>query len=246
MTLPLCLAMTMILFVVSIATSMISAVTGMAGGIVLLSFMTLILPHHVLIPLHGMVQLISNSSRAITLFKEIRWSLLLPFCIGLPFGVFLSLYIIRQIDNKEIFLLLIALLIFYSLFKPKAKTNYLLPAKLYFVVGLISGFLSLLVGATGPFLAPFFLRDDLNKRELIASKSFAQFSTHLLKIPAFLSLGFDYQAYSLLIIILSIAAITGTVIGVKVLNSIPEALFLKIFRAILFVIACRLVIVALI
>jgi uncharacterized protein len=238
--------MTALLFIVSIATSMISAVTGMAGGIVLISFMSLILPHHILIPLHGMVQLISNSSRAITLFKEIRWSLMIPFCLGLPFGVLISLYLIQQIDNKEIFLLLIALLIFYSLFGTKFKLSISLHPMAYVFVGIGSGFLSLLVGATGPFLASFFLRSDLNKRQLIATKSFAQFTTHLLKIPAFLSLGFDYQEYSLLIVILSIAAILGTILGIKVLNKIPEQLFLRIFRTILFLIACRLLYMALV
>lgn len=244
MTLPLSIFMAALLFLISIATSVISAVTGMAGGIVLLSFMTLILPHHILIPLHGMIQLVSNSSRAVTLFKEIRWSLLLPFCFGLPFGVLISIFLIKQIENKEIFQLLIAMLIFYSLLNTKNKKQRILPPVVYFFVGIGSGFLSLLVGATGPFLAPFFLRDDLNKKQLIASKSFAQFSTHLLKVPAFLSLGFDYFEYSALILILSMAAIIGTVIGIKLLNKIPEQLFLKLFKLVLFVIACRLVVIS--
>ena len=46
------------------ATSILSAVVGMAGGITLLAVMLLFLEPLAAIPLHGVIQLVSNSSRA--------------------------------------------------------------------------------------------------------------------------------------------------------------------------------------
>ena len=54
-----------ILSAVALATSVLSAVVGMAGGITLLSVMLLFLEPLAAIPLHGVIQLVSNSSRAV-------------------------------------------------------------------------------------------------------------------------------------------------------------------------------------
>lgn len=229
-----------ILFLCTIATSALSAVTGMAGGIVLLSLMGLFLAPHLVIPLHGMVQLASNSSRAFGLFRFGAWSLLWPYILGLPVGVVASMALVQRLPQKEYILFFIAGLIFFQLFKPKKLKGLEIPAYGFFFVGFGSGLLSLLVGATGPFLAPFFLRSDLSKKQIIASKSLAQTLTHLLKIPAFLSLGFPYQEHLILLSALILAAFLGTFVGLRWLTRINEELFLKIFRGVLFLIACRL------
>ena len=52
-----------VLATAALATSILSAVVGMAGGITLLSVMLLFLEPLTAIPLHGVVQLISNASR---------------------------------------------------------------------------------------------------------------------------------------------------------------------------------------
>jgi len=58
----------------ALATSVLSAVVGMAGGIVLLSVMLLFLDPLVAIPLHGAIQLVSNSSRSLIQREHVRWS----------------------------------------------------------------------------------------------------------------------------------------------------------------------------
>ena len=37
------------------------------------------------------------------------------------------------------------------------------PMFIYPIIGLIAGFVTIFIGATGPLIAPFFLRDDLDK-----------------------------------------------------------------------------------
>ncbi|MBT5094242.1 MAG: sulfite exporter TauE/SafE family protein, partial [Halobacteriovoraceae bacterium] len=218
------------LSVLAVATSIISAIVGMGGGIVLLSFMTFVLPLNIIIPVHGVVQLISNSVRCWFLKQHINRSILIYSLIGIPLGHLASFFIIKELANKNIPLLLISILIFYTIFKPKKLPQLKIPYWAFVFVGFTSGMLSLLIGATGPFLAPFFLRDDLNKENIIATKSAVQVLTHLGKIPAFLVLGFDYQGHMLLIVLLTLAAILGTKIGVNLLHKIDEILFKRIFK----------------
>ena len=70
-----------ILVAVALATSILSAVVGMAGGIVLLSVMLLFLEPLVAIPLHGVIQLVSNSSRTIIQRRHVRWSIIGSYCV---------------------------------------------------------------------------------------------------------------------------------------------------------------------
>lgn len=221
-------------------TSIISALTGMTGGILLLSVMTFFLPFQALIPIHGIVQLMSNSSRALILRYSIHWGMFLPFLIGAPFGALGITYWIGQVQDTRWALTAIALLIFYAVFKPKRLPHLKIPFPAFFGVGFIAGGLGMVVGATGPFLAPFFLRGDLAKEQIVATKASMQLFVHLLKIPAFLYLGFAYREYALLIISMSAAVILGTAVGVRGLRHLTEQVFQILFRTLLVIAALRL------
>lgn len=227
--------------VCAVFTSVISAVCGMAGGIVLLSVMTAFMPLGIVIPIHGVVQLVSNASRSFLLRKSIHWRIAGWYLLGLPFGVGLSMRLIKSIELETVPLLLIAALIFYTLFKPKKMPGLIIPLWGFAVLGVGSGFLSLLIGATGPLLAPFFLRDDLNRHQVISTKATVQLLTHFLKLPAFLSLGFDYVAWLPQTMLLTACALIGTWVGVKILGKLDEGVFRKIFKVALFLAALRIV-----
>ncbi|MCP5464870.1 MAG: sulfite exporter TauE/SafE family protein [Deltaproteobacteria bacterium] len=230
-----------ILFLLSTATSILSGTIGMAGGIVLLSLLTFVLPFELLIPIHGTAQLVSNFSRLLFLRKNINLIVLKWYMVGSVFGSLLSVLVIKSVENKEVFLLLIAGIIFYTLFKPKKLPKIQIPLWAFSFVGFGAGFLSLLVGATGPFIAPFFLRDEFSKEEIVATKAAVQCFTHFLKLPAFFYLGFAFSEHLGFIMVLSAGAIVGTKIGVSILKGLPEKQFRILFRLALFAAACRLV-----
>lgn len=225
----------------ALGSSVISGVVGMAGGIVLLSAMTFVMPIRLIIPIHGCVQLVSNFSRTWMLRGHVRKNIFLSFIVGLPFGAVASVLVIKQIKDPRVFLALIAAVIFWALFKPKKFSALKIPIWAFSVVGALTGFLALLVGATGPFIAAFFLRDDLSKEEIVATKASVQFASHLLKIPAFLTLGFDYSEHFVVIAAMSVAVIVGTKLGVGLLKGITPKAFTIIFKTALFLSALRLV-----
>jgi uncharacterized membrane protein YfcA len=229
-----------ILFICTSLTAIISAVSGMGGGIVLLSIMTLFMPLGLIVPIHGVVQLFSNTARTYLLRIYVIKKIFAWFCVGLPIGTIIAIKIIKSVENKDIFLLLIAALILYSVFRPKKMPEIKLPYWGFIFVGTAVGILGPLIGATGPMIAPFFMRDDFNKEEIVATKSSVQTVGHLVKLPAFIYLGFDYLGHSPAIIALVIAAIIGTKIGVKLLGKIKEHQFKLVFKVALLFAAVRI------
>jgi len=81
----------LLLVTASLLTGAVSAVLGMAGGILLLAVMLLFLEPTVAIPIHALVQLTANSSRAVIHARAIRLDLLWPYGLLLVPAGFLTL-----------------------------------------------------------------------------------------------------------------------------------------------------------
>jgi len=231
-----------VLGVAALLTATLSAILGMGGGITLLGVMTVLLAPREVVPLHGVVQMCSNLTRTIAFVKHVRWRL---FAIYLP-GSIVGILIARELWSNErltwfkpaIGLFILAFLI-WRRYNKKLRN---LPMYAYAPVGLGVGFLTIFVGATGPFLAPFMLRDDFEKEEIIATKAACQMWLHLLKIPTFLSLGFDYSPYLELLSVLVVAVVIGTYCGKWLLNRMSAKWFHILFQGLLTVIAVYLIV----
>lgn len=223
-----------------LSTATISATLGMGGGVALLSLLTFLLPLSSLVPVHGVAQFASNISRSYLLRNHIKKEIFKPFLFGVPIGSAIAAFLLKGLVNKQFVYILISLLIFYVIFFPKKKYKMVIAYRNFFWVGMISGALGILVGATGPFLAGFFLRDDLNKKEVVASKAACQFIVHLLKFPAFIYLGYDYLSNWPILVTLVIAVIIGTRFGVHILDKVSERLFKMLFKSVLIFAALRL------
>jgi uncharacterized membrane protein YfcA len=229
------------LALVTVATSILSGVIGMAGGITLLAFMTFVLELGPIIPIHGVVQLASNSSRAYFLRKHVHKRFFFAFIIACPFGTVAAFYLLDMLKGEPILLIPLILLITYALFKPKKLPSIIIDQKGFFILGLITSFLSPLIGATGPILAPFFLRPDLEKEQIVATKALMQTVTHLLKIPIFLSLAFPYQEHLYLILLMVAAALLGTKLGTMLLGKVSTKYFMICYKVAMFLALARLI-----
>lgn len=222
-------------------TSAISGMLGMAGGITLLGVMTILLPPQLVVPLHAVVQLSSNFTRTLVFIRHVRWRLVAIFAPPVVLGVAVAARIWSGSEltwfRPAIGLFILAFLA-WRRWAPKLRN---LPLWSYAIVGAVSGFLTVMVGATGPLIAPFFLRDDLEKEEVIATKAVAQAWGHLWKIPAFIALGFDYRPHLPLVAALIAAVILGTLTGKRLLTRLTRATFERVFEAVLAAIAIYLV-----
>ena len=109
------------------------------------------------------------------------------------------------------------------------------------LVGGLAGLLGPVVGATGPFIAPFFLGLGLTRFELIGTTAACQTSGHLAKIVLFGTGGFAFGVHAPLYLGMIVAVVLGTSLGTKLLAHIPEERFPSILRTALTLVALRLV-----
>jgi uncharacterized membrane protein YfcA len=207
---------------VAVLTSVVSGVMGMAGGMLLLAVMLLKLEPAVAIPVHGIVQLVSNGSRAFFLRKHVRWPAVWRFAWPLLPGGALGIWLLAHVPPSgsriAIGLFVLAstwLKSFFSIGKG-VTAERALP-----VGGALVGFFSTLVGATGPLLAPFVLALELGAQGTIATLASCQIFQHASKVLLF---------YLLPCLALSACAVAGSAIGTLLLDHLPEKAFRLIVK----------------
>lgn len=226
---------------ISYVTAVISAATGMGGGIIFLVGLNFYFPLDKVIPIHGFIQLKNNAVRVFALKKYLSKEICIPYTVGCILGVLAVTYFVKNLESKLIPYILILSLVMYSLFKPKKMPELKIPNWGFYFLGFSTGFLGILVGAVDQILAPFFLRRDFDRHKLIANKSYFQFLIHMAKIPVFLYLGFSYLEYWVVILVLFSAGLLGTLHGIKLLHQISQKLFVKIFKIILFAVSLKII-----
>lgn len=235
-----------ILCTAGLLTAALSAVVGMAGGITLLSVMLLLFEPLVAIPIHGVVQLVSNSSRTFIQRKHVDWTILWRYSAMLvPMG-FVGLEVAQSLP-ATVTRALIGTFVLIATWKPgwlligthpeRADTH-----RRFFLLGTVAGVLNMTIGAVGPLIAPFFLRIGLTRQALIGTKAACQAMGHLTKIAIFGIAGFVFAEYALELALLSLSVIAGTWIGSQLLERVSELWFKRLYRGVLTLIALRLVI----
>ena len=243
-----------ILIIAAFITSSISAILGMGGGIILLGIMALIIPEgYMVIALHGMIQLFSNTTRTYIFREYLKKELITEFLKGVLLGLSLStlliIFLIQLFDVEsanqikvEILKPLIGIFIIWFLFFK--KTTQTIKNKSFILVGGISGLATTFIGATGPLIAPFFLNNKLSKNNIIANKAACQMITHFGKIPLFIYFfNVNYINEYQILLPLILAVFLGTNFGKILLQFIPENIFRILFKTALTIIAIRLILI---
>lgn len=208
----------------------------------LLVIMANYMPPLVLIPAHGVVQFGSNIFRSLIHFRHLKRRIVALYLLGGTIGAAIGSQVVVKIPT-EYFKTIIAVFIVTITWMPKFKKVPRIPGKFFFL-GMISTGLSLVVGAMGPFLAPFFLREGLSKHEIVANKAGCQTFTHCLKLGAYLFIGFAIGQYFWLLVTMVALTFFGNWCGKFLLIKLPEKSFKWIFRILITALAARLLIKA--
>ena len=223
---------------VSFLGSFISASMGIGGGGLVLATMALYLTAPILIPIHGVVQIGSNIGRAALMNKHVITRIMPVFIAGTIVGASIGGKFVVSLPIP-ILQFVLAVFILYSTWAPKFSTRK--PGKLaFFNVGVLSTFLTMFVGATGPLIAPFVAASSKNREEVVATHAMLMSIQHSLKIIVFGLLGFAFGPYLPLLAGLLICGFAGTWVGKKMLARLPEKIFRIGLKTILTLIALRL------
>jgi uncharacterized membrane protein YfcA len=227
-------------------TAVLSAIVGMAGGIILLSVMLLYLDPLMAIPLHGAVQLVSNSSRAWIQRRHVNWDIAAPYAVMLlPMG-WLGLRVAFSLPPDAV-KASIGAFVLLATWRP----GWLLlgthperadPQRRFALLGGIVGFLNVIVGAMGPFLAPFFLNLGLPRQAIVGTKATCQALGHVVKILLYGLIGFAFADHTLLLAIMCSMVVAGTAAGSRLLERVNDRAFVALYKGALTLVAVRLLI----
>ena len=116
-----------VLALAAFATSIISSIIGMGGGLLLLATMLSFLSHAETIPAHGAVQLVSNGTRLLVFLRHIDVKTVVRFVAGaLPGSIIGGLLLVwlrkDHIDSTEpYFKIAIGLYVLVTTIRPIAK-----------------------------------------------------------------------------------------------------------------------------
>ena len=214
-----------LLLATAFATSLLSGILGMAGGMILMAVLASTLPVAAAMILHGAVQLTANGARAWFLRAHVRWNVLPWYVLGA--GSVLALFAwITLVPDEGLILLLIGLLSLAGRFSgERARLDVTRPVTAIFCGAVVTA-AQLLAGASGPILDVFYLHSPLPRHAVVANKAITQAFGHLLKIGYYGSLmGIAAALPAWFIVASMILAVAGTRIGTRLLDQVNDSGF---------------------
>ncbi len=220
--------MYVLIIISALATSLLSGLVGMAGGVVLMAVLVNILPVSSAMVLHGITQFTANGSRTLILRKHLMWRLLPGYILGASAAV-AGFSALLFVPEASVVLILVGLFPWLARLQPKSSAlNITRPAS-----NIICGFsvtsAQLLAGAAGPLLDLFYLNSGLDRQTVVANKALTQTIGHLLRIfyyGAVISVATPLPNW--LFLAAAIAAIIGTRLGTWLLARWDDQRFQRV------------------
>jgi len=223
---------------------MMTSIAGAGGGTVLLAAMLQFMNPSEAIPVHGVIQFTSNIARTWLLRKFVKWGIIFKFSLMIPLGVYLGLEIFQSFDAEDI-KKLIGLFIIIALILQNIKfiKNLIISSNWYYIVGLLTGILNILVGVIAPLLAVIVKQSINEKKSIVGTLGYFGLVGNFTKIIGFSLIGFSFLEYLDTFLLMIPATLLGSRIGQYLLDKISNKLFFYIFQIILIFLALRLLII---
>lgn len=227
------------LVALSFVTSAMTGALGLGGGVLMLSVMAQLLPPAVLLPVHGVVQVGSNLGRAVLMRRDIARRLAPFFLAGSLAGVALGAQVVVSLP-RSVLLGLLGSFILWSIWTPRLRPANL-PPPWFTLVGLVSAFCTMFVGATGPLVAAFLVPDPLTRHQVVATHAAFMTIQHGLKVGAFTALGFAFLPWIPMLALMIVFGFLGTMLGRRLLERTPGPRFALAFKLVLSALALKIV-----
>lgn len=218
-----------ILGIAAFLTATISGGIGFGGGMLLIAIMPFLLPVVAIVPLHGVVQLASNSSRMVFSYQDVQWRMVLPFITGSVVGMALFAVLLFNISADYI-PVAIATYILLNLWSEHFARAVRRCENLY-TVGFIQSGLGLIVGAPGPLSLAMLSKRLDDPNQVIATTALFVTISHLAKLLVFGLIGFSCLTYWPIMLSMLVGSVLGSWAGTRIrttLNHERLALAVKV------------------
>ncbi len=219
---PLMIAMLGLLMV---ATSFLSGIFGMAGGLILIGVLLTLMPLPTAMVLHAITQMASNGWRAFLWRRHIKWRPVSVYLIGCALAL-AAWSITRYVPEKPVALLLLGVTPFLARLTPpglKPNPDSVWQGTFY---GTVCMGLMLMTGVSGPLMDTFFLGAKFDRRSIIATKATCQVASHFTKLIYFGGIIDSAASVDPTLAAVAIAAsMLGTTLARRILEAMSELQF---------------------
>lgn len=220
-----------IILATTLVTSFISGIFGMAGGIILMAVLVALVSVAMAMIIHGAIQMFANGYRAYLLRDSIDWRVFSLYCIGAAAGIVALFFVSWTPDKRALYLLLGLTPMLVWLPKERLHLDIKKREHAIFAGFAVQG-LNTLAGVAGPLLDLFFVRAEMTRQQIVATKSVTQALSHLIKIgfwsvPVVTAAGWGSLPPWWLITAAIPLSMLGTTLGKQVLERMNDQGFRK-------------------
>ncbi|MBJ7348217.1 MAG: sulfite exporter TauE/SafE family protein [Thermoleophilaceae bacterium] len=229
----------LLISLVAFIAAAVSAVVGFGGAIILLPALIAAFGARDAIVVLTVAQLVGNGSRvwfnrADIVLPVVKW-----FAVGAVPMAILGGVLLASVPIDLLTRLLGLFLLFSVAWRHvRAREPAKPPVERFAIVGGVFGFLSALIGSVGPLMAPFFLAYGLVKATYIGTEALATVVMHVTKLATYGGTGILTSTTALNGIALAPAMVFGSWSGKKVLDRLPEQVFVYLIEAVLLFAGC--------
>ncbi len=221
-----------------VATSFLSGVFGMAGGLILVGLLLVLLPLPEAMALHGVTQIASNLWRGLLWWRHVRWSAAAPFMCG-TLLVLAVWSMFGWVPDVAVAVLLLGLSPFVVRLLPRRFKPDPDRPRDGVAYGGASMTLMLLAGVSGPLIDSFFLGGRLDRREIVATKAACQVVAHGAKLAYFGGIIAEAASLDPLLVALAVGCtLIGTSAARRVLERLTDVQFRLWANRLITAIAC--------
>lgn len=208
-----------------LATSFLSGIFGMAGGMILMGVLVAFMPVSAAMVLHGAAQLTANGWRALLWRRRIDFGIFSRFLIGLLTAGLLFTFI-GFIPDRAMVLITLGILPFLVLVIPRRYVPQVTDRWGAELCGFMNTAMQFIAGVSGPLLDIFYVRTEMDRRTVVATKAACQACAHLAKLIYFgHAVGAGGSIPTLLLVLAVVMAIAGTSLSKFVLERLNDQQF---------------------
>jgi len=208
-----------------LATSFISGVFGMAGGMILMGVLVAYMPVAAAMVLHGTAQLTANGWRAVLWRGHVDWRIFCRFLAGLLLAGLIFTFI-GFIPDRALVLVTLGITPFLAVLIPRRRVPQATSRGGAELCGLLNTSMQFVAGVSGPLLDVFFVRTDMDRRAVVATKAACQASAHLAKLIYFGHVLTGGASVPAVVLLLAVGmAVVGTSLSKFVLERLTDHQF---------------------
>ncbi|MGZ5056242.1 MAG: TSUP family transporter [Methylobacter sp.] len=230
------------LFLGAFLAAAISGAAGFGGALLLLPLLARTVGAELAVPLLTFAQLVGNLSRVVLGFRQIHWRPVALFLgMALPaaiLGAFSFVFIPKALAIRFIGIAILG----FVILRITGKLRFVSDIKTLVFGGLLTGFISGLVGSAGPLGAAVFLSLGLPPVAYIASEAVTALALHATKLMVYQQqLQLSEESWQLAFL-LGIGMMLGTWASKRVIERLAVERFQQFVTVLLAIIAAQMVV----